>query len=93
MPDLQIFRRDRPHRLRESYFDGPADLVIEVVLPGHEVQDREVKARLYAAGGVPEYWVIDPAAHRVEVLKLNGGSYIAQAPGPDGCHRSTVVPA
>jgi Uma2 family endonuclease len=92
MPDLQVFRRDRLHRLREYYFDGPADLVIEVVLPGHEVQDREVKARLYAAGGVPEYWVIDPAARHVEVLTLSGGSYIAQAPDPDGRHHSTVLP-
>lgn len=92
MPDLQVFRRDRLHRLREYYFDGPADLVIEVALPGHEAQDREVKARLYAAGGVPEYWVIDPAARRVEVFTLSSGSYVAQAPDPDGRHRSTVLP-
>lgn len=92
MPDLQVFRRDRLHRLHEYYFDGPADLVIEVALPGHEAQDREVKARLYAAGGVPEYWVIDPAARHVEVLTLSGGSYVAQAPDPDGRHRSTVLP-
>jgi len=92
MPDLQVFQRDRLHRLHEYYFDGPADLVIEVALPGHEAQDREVKARLYAAGGVPEYWVIDPAARRVEVLTLSGGSYVAQAHDPDGCHRSTVLP-
>jgi Uma2 family endonuclease/predicted nucleotidyltransferase len=92
MPDLQVFRRDRLHCLREYYFDGPADLVIEVVLPGHEVQDQEVKARLYAAGGVPEYWVIDPAARRAEVLTRSGGSYVAQAPDPDGRHHSTVLP-
>lgn len=92
VPDLQVFRRDRLHRLREYYFDGPADLVIEVVLPGHEAQDREVKARLYAEGGVPEYWVIDPAARHVEVLTRSGGSYVAQPPGPDGRHRSTVLP-
>lgn len=92
MPDLQVFRRDRLHRLREYYFDGPADLVIEVALPGHEAQDREVKARLYAAGGVPEYWVIDPAARRVEVLTLSGGGYVVQAPDPNGRHRSTMLP-
>lgn len=92
LPDLQVFRRDRLHRLHEYYYDGPADLVIEVALPGHEAQEREVKARLYAAGGVPEYWVIDPAARRTEVLQLNGERYIAQLPGPDGCYRSSVLP-
>ncbi|MBX0328389.1 Uma2 family endonuclease [Oscillochloris sp. ZM17-4] len=92
LPDLQVFRRDRLHRLRENYFDGPADLVIEVALPGHEAQDREMKARLYAAGGVPEYWVIDPAARRTDVLTLRGGSYVVQAPDSDGRYRSTVLP-
>lgn len=92
LPDLQVFRRDRLHRLQEYYYDGPADLVIEVALPAHEAQDREVKARLYAAGGVPEYWVLDPAARRAEVLALSEGSYVAQAPDPDGRYRSTVLP-
>lgn len=92
LPDLQVFRRDHLHRLQEYYYDGPADLVVEVALPGHEAQDREVKARLYAAGGVPEYWVIDPAVRRAEVLRLNGESYVIQPPGPDGCYRSTVFP-
>jgi Uma2 family endonuclease len=91
-PDLQVFRRDRLHRLQDYYFDGPANLVIEVALPGHELQDREVKARLYAAGGVPEYWVIDPAARRVEVLTRNNDHYRAQEPDPDGRYRSTVLP-
>jgi Uma2 family endonuclease len=92
MPDLQVFRRDRLHRLYSYYYDGPADLVIEVALPGHEAQDREVKAGLYAAGGVPEYWVIDPAARRAEVLALSGGSYVAQTPDHAGRYRSGALP-
>ncbi|NJO83881.1 MAG: Uma2 family endonuclease [Blastochloris sp.] len=92
VPDLQVFRRDRLHHLKEDYFDGPADLVIEVILPGHEQQDRAVKARRYAEGGVPEYWVIDPAAARFEVFVLVGDRFVAQAPDADACVRSRALP-
>ena len=41
-------------------------LVIEVLSPSTARYDREVKRRRYQRAGVPEYWVVDTAARRIE---------------------------
>jgi Uma2 family endonuclease len=41
-------------------------LIVEVAHTSHR-KDREVKAPLYAACGVPEYWLVDVPARTVEV--------------------------
>jgi Uma2 family endonuclease len=92
MPDLQCFRRDHLHRLQTYYFDGPADLVIEVTLRGAETQDTVAKRRLYAAGGVPEYCIVDPASRTFEFLRLTADGYEAQPLDADGRYRSTSMP-
>lgn len=40
LPDLHCFRSDRLHHLQTYYNDGPADLVIEVTLPGSAADAR-----------------------------------------------------
>jgi Uma2 family endonuclease len=92
LPDLQCFRRERLHHLQTYYFDGPADLVIEVTLPGAETHDTLVKRRLYAAGGVPEYWIVDPAARTFAFLRLTADGYEVQPLDADGRYRSTSMP-
>lgn len=47
-------------RLKETYLDGPADLVVGIVSPDSVGRDRGEKFYEYAQGGVPEYWLIDP---------------------------------
>ncbi len=92
IPDLQCFRRDRLHHLQTYYFDGPADLVIEVTLPGAETQDTLVKRRRYAAGGVPEYWIVDPASRTWTFLRLVGDQYETQPLDADGRYRPLSMP-
>jgi Uma2 family endonuclease len=46
--------------VREQFFDGAADLVIEVVSPESVVRDTQEKFEEYEAAGVKEYWLIDP---------------------------------
>ena len=54
-----------------------ADLVIEVLSPGTKNRERDevTKRAEYAEARVPEYWIVDPAGPRVEVLRLSGGEY------------------
>ncbi|MCP4699579.1 MAG: Uma2 family endonuclease [Gammaproteobacteria bacterium] len=77
-PDVFLCRGPSLNRLSSWYLDGAADLVIEVVLPAHANRDRVEKRRYYEAGGVPEYWIVDPERKEVELLRLTDGRYQPQ---------------
>ena len=50
-------------------------LIVEVARTS-QVKDKTLKARLYAASGVAEYWVVDVPARSVEVHRgASSGSY------------------
>lgn len=59
-PDVFVVLPASLARLTETYLDGPADLVVEIVSPESDARDRVVKFSEYQNGGVPEYWIIDP---------------------------------
>lgn len=59
-PDLLVLLQEHMDRYRETYIDGPADLVIEVVSEESQDRDRSAKFAEYEAAGIPEYWLIDP---------------------------------
>ncbi len=46
-------------------------LVVEVVSPGREDQDRTLKRARYETLGVPAYWIIDPAQPSLTELRLS----------------------
>ena len=65
-PDLAILRRRLPpYKEREAHADD-AFLLIEVAESSLHY-DRSTKLRLYAAAGIPEYWVVDCVAESIEV--------------------------
>lgn len=77
-PDVTVIRR--------SDFDpaGPLRatplLVVEVVSPRREDQDRTLKRARYQALGVPAYWIADPARPSLTELRLSGrGRYTERA--------------
>jgi Uma2 family endonuclease len=55
----------------------PPALVVEVVSPGKENQDRDYRYKRseYAARGIGEYWIIDPQQNQVVLLTLVDGLY------------------
>ena len=58
----------------------PPRLVVEVVSPGTESKDNYKwdcleKRNQYAAIGIPEYWIVDPAREWVMVGILTDGAY------------------
>ena len=59
-PDVQVVLPANVERIRETYLDGPADLVVEIISPESDTRDRVDKFSEYQAGGVPEYWILDP---------------------------------
>ena len=73
-PDLMFVTAAHDERRGEPYWQPP-DLVVEVISPDDPRRDRVVKRREYAQAGIPEYWLIDPAAATVEVYLLQGQTY------------------
>lgn len=72
-PDIVFVRRDREDIVEKHGMVGAPDLVVEVLSSSTSRRDRGIKRERYAAYGVPEYWIIDTQAKRVEVLRLTGG--------------------
>jgi Uma2 family endonuclease len=58
---------------------GTPDLVVEVVSETSLLKDTEVLRDLYAAAGIPEYWLINPLGGQLsfDILRLAGRRYAA----------------
>lgn len=66
-PDVVFYRAERRRDFCDEQLLFPApDLIAEVLSPSTEKTDRGVKLRDYALNEVPEYWIVDPEAQRVE---------------------------
>ncbi|MDW8290080.1 MAG: Uma2 family endonuclease, partial [Armatimonadota bacterium] len=69
-PDILFVSQQNLHRLKPTYLDGPADLVVEIISPESEERDRTQKFSEYERGGVREYWLIDPEKRLAEFYVL-----------------------
>lgn len=59
-PDIFFVAAENLDRAKEQYFEGAADLVIEIISPESIVRDTQDKFEEYEAASVKEYWIIDP---------------------------------
>ena len=92
-PDLLFVATQNLGRLKRSYLDGPADLVIEIISPESVLRDRGAKYAEYEAGGVREYWIIDAEAKRADFFVLDSeGRYQRASPDTEGKYQSAVLP-
>lgn len=91
-PDLSFIAGEHLSQLRVYYLNGAADLVIEVILPGHSYADKVAKKDYYQAGGVTEYWIIDPKTEQIEFWRNLDGQFQQQQQESDGCYRPSNIP-
>jgi Uma2 family endonuclease len=58
-------------------FEGPPDLVVEVISDSSRTKDRRRLAPLYAQAGVPELWLVEARGQEVElaVYQLGDSGY------------------
>ncbi len=82
-PDLFFFSTARLHLTSRQRVHGPPDLCVEFVSPSSVRADRVEKFAEYAAYGVMNYWIIDPAARTAEAFVLKDGAYALAAQGAD----------
>jgi Uma2 family endonuclease len=91
-PDILFVKRETLARLKATYVEGPADLVVEITSPESLLRDRGEKYAEYELEGVTEYWVIQPEAKRADFFVLNeGGWYERQREAREGIYLSTVM--
>jgi Uma2 family endonuclease len=94
-PDLIFVAREHLDRLTDKRLTGPADLAIELVSNESIHRDRTEKFYEYQAGGVREYWLIDPrpGQQRVDCYWLAQESkYLPIAPDEQARYHSHVLP-
>ncbi len=77
VPDIAGWRRERmPVMPDAAYFELPPDFCCEILSPSTARLDRGQKLPIYAEHGVAHVWLVDPAAQTLEVLALEGESYL-----------------
>ncbi|MDP1857621.1 MAG: Uma2 family endonuclease, partial [Gemmatimonadaceae bacterium] len=64
-PDLFVLRERATASMRLDK-TGCVVLIVEVLSPSTAARDRGIKRLLYQRAGVPEYWVVDVDARRIE---------------------------
>lgn len=71
-PDVLFVAEGQPIMTEKHVVGAPA-LVIEVL--SNARIDRVRKRDIYARCGVPEYWIVDPDADRIEIYRREGAGY------------------
>lgn len=91
-PDIFFVATENSDRIKEQYFEGAADLVIEVISPESVVRDTEDKFEEYEAAGVKEYWLINPNRRTVNFYGFDeNGKYKMLPISADGNFESRVI--
>ena len=92
-PDILFISKEHLRQLRETYLEGPADLVVEITSPESLLRDRGEKCAEYEMAGVREYWLIDPEGQRADFYLLDEeGRYRRETADEEGVFRSAVLP-
>jgi Uma2 family endonuclease len=74
-------------------FEGPVDLIVEIVSDSSVSKDLKRLPELYARAGVRELWQVDARGKdlRFDVLSLQGDRYAVVTPDAEGWRRSPVL--
>jgi Uma2 family endonuclease len=94
MPDILVIRTEHLDRLREKWYEGPADFVTEFVSEDDPERDTVDKFREFELARVPEYlWVDARPGHRDFRYHRRGddGYQLVEADA-DGRFHSLVLP-
>jgi Uma2 family endonuclease len=77
LPDLCVvpLEQMQPYLNVSAVLESGVVLAIELVSPDSIKRDYRFKRAEYAAFGIPEYWIVDPAEQKVTLLLLVDGLY------------------
>ena len=76
VPDLAGWRRERMPEVPDApFFTLAPDWACEVLSPSTSRTDRAKKRPICAREGVKHLWLVDPAAHTLEIFRLDAEGY------------------
>ena len=91
-PDLSVVLRERAHIIGDRMIEGAPDIVVEI-LSSDRSRDLVRKRQLYAAAGIPEYWIFDYLNDTATLLELRNGEYVERATlGPSNTLTTPLLP-
>ena len=92
-PDIVFFTKEKAQIFTQKQMLFPApDLIVEVLSPTTEQNDRGIKFIDYALHGVEEYWLIDAANQSIEQYLLQNEKYELELKGKSGTLVSKAIP-
>ncbi|MEX0882658.1 MAG: Uma2 family endonuclease [Cyclobacteriaceae bacterium] len=65
-----------PEKLDELGCVGAPDLIVEILSPGNNKKEVQLKYEVYEASGVKEYWVVHPDERTLLIYSLEAGKYL-----------------
>lgn len=74
-PDIVFVSAERLGVIHSSGVHGAPDLVIEMLSPSTERRDLTLKRERYEMFGAREYWLADPFAKTITVLRAKDGRF------------------
>ncbi len=75
-PDLLYLSNERARAvLTDANIQGVPNLAIEILSKSTSKRDRTIKQQLYERSGVDEYWIVDPVANAIRVMRLDDGRF------------------
>lgn len=89
-PDVLVMLSENAKRKTNERWQG-ADLVIEVVSKDDPSRDYQQKRSEYAAAGIREYWIVDPARRAIVLLSLDGAAYREAGTFTEGQRAASVL--
>jgi Uma2 family endonuclease len=90
-PDIFFIKKENSDRLKDNFFEGAADLIIEVISPESRSRDRGDKFYEYESAGVKEYWLIDYERKETRFYQLNNDGIFEISAAVDGKYMSKVM--
>ena len=71
-PDVSFLSNSRLRVLEDGYFAGAPELAIEVVSPGNDAAELDVKVNQYLTHGSQEVWVVYPRTRAIWIYRTGG---------------------
>lgn len=82
-PDLVVVLDEAMQIITPTKIKGVPQLVVEIISPSTDRNDRVLKKNLFEQAGVPEYWIADPLEHTLEQWVLEGERYVEREHGDE----------